>query len=295
MAGAGDAAVAWIAERQHALVTRGQAAVCGLGKAAVAGRCERGLWRRLHPGVYLVGPQAPVPKATVFASVASCAPFAAAGGEAAAWLYAARDRCPAVIEVVMLDGRNPGARDGVRIRRPQPPPAEVRWRSGIPLTLPQDTLLDLAGTLDPDELETVWALMVRNRAVSDRALREAIRGARQRAGIGKLRAIGTAALTRSPLERELLRLVRLAELPTPETNVQLGAKEVDLWWPAQRLVVEVDAFGTHGSSEAFERDRWTDTEFDMAGIAVRRFTRRQIQKRPYAVIARLSAALAVRA
>lgn len=230
----------------------------------------------------------------MLAAVASCAPFAAAGGDAAAWLYKGRDRCPAVVDVVVLDGHNPGKRDGVRVHQPQLPPAEIRWRSGIPVIGPADTLMGLAASLDIDELEAVWALMVRNRVTSAQALREAVRDSPPRPGIAKLREIGQAQVTRSPPERELLRLIRLAELALPQTNVKVGGKEVDMWWPEQRLIVEVDAFGTHGSAEVFERDRWTDTDFDLSGIGVRRFTRRQIQGRPYAVIARLAAALAIR-
>ena len=59
-------------------------------------------------------------------------------------------------------------------------------------------------------------------------------------------------------------------------------------------MVEVDAFGTHGSATDFERDRWTDAAMAVDAIAVCRFTRRQIEERPYAVIARLAGVLAVR-
>ncbi len=294
MAGDRDAAVSWIAERQNSVVTAMQAGRCGLGYEARAGRCRRGQWRRLHRNVFLIGSQPPTPRAQAFAAVASCVPAAAAGGSTAAWLLGGIDRFPAELEVVMLTGRNPGGRAGVRIHRPRIALTEVRWIAGIPVTSPAETLLTLAAESDVDELEAIWALFVRKRVASRGALRTAVERSPPRPGIAKLRSLAAPQLTRSPPERELLRLIRLAALPQPETNVQVGGKEVDMWWPEQRLVVEVDAYGTHGSVEAFERDRWTDTDFDMVGIAVRRFTRRQIQGLPYAVVARLAALLAQR-
>src|ERR1051326_3320604 len=48
----GDRAVAHLAERQHGLVTRPQAARCGLTSSGINRRLNLGSFVALHPGVY---------------------------------------------------------------------------------------------------------------------------------------------------------------------------------------------------------------------------------------------------
>jgi very-short-patch-repair endonuclease len=76
-------------------------------------------------------------------------------------------------------------------------------------------------------------------------------------------------------------------------NVNVAGYRVDLHWPVERLVVEVDGFAFHGSRDAFERDRRRDAEFIAAGITTLRITWRQLVHRPFVVVARIAAALAI--
>jgi very-short-patch-repair endonuclease len=107
--------------------------------------------------------------------------------------------------------------------------------------------------------------------------------------------LGNPAFTRSEAERRLLALIRAAGLPPPRTNVHVGPYEVDFLWPAHRLVVEVDGFAFHSSRAAFERDRRRDADLQARGLRVTRVTWRQLEREPHAVVARLAAALALRA
>ena len=54
--------------------------------------------------------------------------------------------------------------------------------------------------------------------------------------------------------------------------MKLGGWEVDFLWREARLVVEVDAYSTHSSPWAFERDRRKDAELTAMGLTVQRFT-----------------------
>lgn len=297
--GKGDRAVSWVAARQHGVVSTEQVRLCGLARDAVRGRLRGGSWRRLQPGTYLVGVQEPSDQALILAAVMSCSPRAVAGGPTAAWLWGLLEGAPAEIHVTMLDRRNPGARKGVRIHRPRAhPPRETRWRDGIPLTAPEDTLLALAGVYAHDELEAATALALSKRLTTGRRLRSAVDAAPPLTGIATLRRVvasgDSPALTRSANERAMHRLVLQAELPPAQANVVVGGKEVDLYWPEARLAVEVDAWGTHGDTESFERDRHVDTDLKASGIEVVRFTSRRIRTRPHAVVARLAAVLALR-
>lgn len=103
---------------------------------------------------------------------------------------------------------------------------------------------------------------------------------------------------RSELEARLLALIRAADLPTPTCNQRIrcgdgGAVEVDFLWPGQRVVVEADGRRFHDNPLAFERDRKRDRELQMNGYRVVRFTYRQIEREPDAVLSTIRRLLAV--
>jgi len=296
IAGPGEAAVNWVATRQHAVVHRDQAERAGVRRAAREGRCRRGTWRRLYTHVYLVGTQPPSDRARLLAAALDAGWHAAAGGSAAAFVYGLADRLPREIELTMVGRRDALARPGVRIHRPRGLTwSDVWFRAGIPVTSPAQTLIGLAATLDPDVLEAMCALAFRRGLVSRGGLLEAVERQGRRPGLPALRtAARDPALTRSGNERRMLALVRRAELPEPRANVVVAGKELDLYWPEARLGVEVDAFSTHGSAAAFEDDHKLDADMEAANLRVVRFTGRRIRARPEAVAAKLSAILALR-
>ena len=100
-------------------------------------------------------------------------------------------------------------------------------------------------------------------------------------------------LTRSEAERRLLELIRAAGLPAPRTNVRVEGLEVDVLWPRQRLIVEVDGFTHDGGRAAFERDRRRDARLLVAGYRVLRITWRELTEEPARVIATIAAGLCV--
>ena len=67
---------------------------------------------------------------------------------------------------------------------------------------------------------------------------------------------------------------------------------VDLLWAEQRLIVEFDGFGTHGSRSSFETDRRRDRHLVAAGYRVIRVTWLQLEDEPFALIAQIAAMLA---
>lgn len=171
----------------------------------------------------------------------------------------------------------------------------MRFRHGVPVTSPAETLVALARDVSVDELEAAAALALRRGLLKREELAKALSADSPRPGIAALRAAARdPALTRSRNEQKMLALVRRAELPAPETNVVVGGKELDLYWPDARLGVEVDAFSTHGSVAGFEDDRAVDADLGAAGLQVLRFTGRRIRGHPEAVVARLAATMAVR-
>jgi very-short-patch-repair endonuclease len=64
-----------------------------------------------------------------------------------------------------------------------------------------------------------------------------------------------------------------------------------VWWK-QRVIVEVDSWRWHGSRRSFEADRKRDATLIAQGWTILRFTARQIENEPFAVIATIARALA---
>jgi very-short-patch-repair endonuclease len=56
--------------------------------------------------------------------------------------------------------------------------------------------------------------------------------------------------------------------------------EVDAFWPAHRLIVELDSWEFHRGRAAFERDRERDTILQAAGYRVIRVTWRKLHSQP---------------
>jgi very-short-patch-repair endonuclease len=290
-----DAAVVAIAARQQGMIATSQLAAAGLDGGAVARRCASGWLTRRHRGVYQVGPIAG-PLAAEAAALLACGRRAVLSHRTAAGRWALLILAEGEPVEVTIAGRDPGKHRGVRTHRVRSLVAEdVTRLNGMPLTSPARTLLDLAWSVSAVALARLVEEAQLKRLVSPADLRRALERGHGRPGAPRLRAVLGAdeepALTRSEAERRLLALVRAAQLPAPRANALVGRHEVDLLWPQQRLVVEVDGFAFHSSRAAFERDRRRDAELQASGHRVLRLTWRRLVEEPEAVVAQLAALL----
>jgi very-short-patch-repair endonuclease len=171
-------------------------------------------------------------------------------------------------------------------------PRDRRWVERIPVTSPARTLLDLAPRYPAGRLERMVADAERRGLMRASELVEQLDRNPRRRGSAALRAVlgieGGPAFTRSGAEARLLRLVREAGLPAPETNAMVQGFEVDLLWREAHVAVEFDGFAFHGDRMAFEADRLRDAELQARGFRVIRVTWRQLVDDPAGVIDRLS-------
>lgn len=145
VAGLGDPAVAWLATRQHGVVSCAQLEVCGLSHDAIRHRNRSGRLHRLRRGLYLVGHRAELPGTRQMAASLLCGPNTVLSHDsAAAWWGIATERSGDPVHVTVA-GRNAGSKPGVRVHRVADlTPSDVRARHGIPVTSPTRTLLDVA-------------------------------------------------------------------------------------------------------------------------------------------------------
>ena len=285
-----DAVIADFGARQHGLVTRAQLLAAGVGADAIRHRVRRRRLHLRHRGIYSLVAGELSEVAEDFAAILACGPRAALGARSAVAHYGLLPRPEDGVHVVSTV--RGAVRAGiVRHWTRDLPAGDVIVRRGIPVTTLVRALIDFAGGAATDrELEL---------ALNEARIRHRLDGpallarARGRPGAARLAGLLAAGpgFTRSEAERRLLRVLRRAALPAPRTNVRLGPVEVDALWADRRLVVEVDGFATHGSSTAFERDRFRDGRLHGAGYRVIRITWRQLTERPEAVAATLGAAL----
>jgi very-short-patch-repair endonuclease len=292
MAGAAEEyAIACLAASQHGIVTTRQLIEAGFGPRAIRRRVDGGWLVRVREGMYQVGVFGGA-FATEMTGLLLCGPESAISHWSSMAVFAVAPR-PALVELSTTSGIR---RRGVRAHRVASlPHGDVTVRHGLRVTTPGRTLVDLAPTTPPAELERLVEEMQVQRLAAPDELAEAIRRASGRPGITKLRAacdlLDEPFFTRSEAERRLRRLVRAAGLQTPRMNARIAGWEVDAVWERARLVVEVDGYRYHRTRAKFERDRLKDAELLVAGYRVLRVTWRQLTREPERVVAMIAAAL----
>jgi very-short-patch-repair endonuclease len=289
-----DRAVAMLARTQHGVVTATQLDAAGFSEAVIRRRVDGGWLVRRHQGVYQLG-VVPARFGDEMAALLAVGPRAALSHSTSVGIWTSADvRGP--VELI-CEGEAAGHRAGIRPHRTAALDAcDVAVRHGLRVTTPARTLVDLAATTPPAELERLVEEMQVQGLASPAEILEAIRRGAGRPGVRKLRAVADLLdeplFTRSEAERRLRALLKTAALPMPRTNVKRAGWEVDAVWDRRRLVVEVDGYRYHRTRAKFERDRRRDGQLLLAGYRVLRITWRQLTREPETVVATIAAALA---
>jgi very-short-patch-repair endonuclease len=213
--------------------------------------------------------------------------------ESAAALWGIRPRTHGPVQVTIARGHRAG-QAGIRVHHAPLTRGEVRTREDLRVTSPERTLHDLAATLPQLELDrAVNEALVLGLTTAAGLLSSLARSSR-RPGARALRESlrEEPRVTRSELEDAMLALLRRVDLPIPQTNVNVEGHVVDFFWPEQRVVVETDGYGPHGTPRRFETDRARDAHLTALGYRVLRFTWRQLTTEPEVVAVRLATVLA---
>jgi hypothetical protein len=279
-----DARVAWIAARQHGVISHAQLLDAGISRDGVKGRVAAGWLHRVHRGVFAVGHAGLTPRGFWVAAVLSGGDGAALSHRSAAALWGIwRDGDRPAITSNGVDRRGaPGVETHVgRLR-----PGETIVVDGIRVTKVARTLLDLAEVLTLDHLVRAIDNATNARHLRPTLMSSMIKESRGRRGLRPLKQAllitrPQDVLTRSELERRALKLIKRAGLPQPEVNVRLHGYEVDLLWRDAGLVVELDGSEYHDP----ERDTRRDNNLRAHGWSVSRFTWRQVVNDPDWVVA----------
>jgi len=237
----------------------------------------------LPAGVYAVGHPALTHEGRWMAAVLACGPGAVLSHRDAAALWDMADLAGGPVEVT-VPGVGSRAQAGIRVHRTRSLAGwEVDAHRAIPVTSPARTLLDLAAVIGRRHLQLAFDEGLRSGMLSPVALEEQVKRARGRRGAPALRQLlgidpASLASTRSPLEARFFRFCREEGLPMPLVNRWVEGHEVDMYWPDQKLIVELDSWDFHRGRESFERDRAKAADlmangYRMIAVTHRRLTR----------------------
>ena len=271
-----DESIGRLAGRQRGYVTRSQLLEAGLGKDGITYRIGKKYLIPIHTGVYALGhaPQAGIDRA--YGALLACGPGALLSHSTAACVWGIDDRWPTPFEVIVDTARR---RPGIRIHRATITRKDVRRHQGIRVTSPARTVLDVAPRLTDAALR---------RAVNDLRLAKLLRipdlgevTARlsRHPGACRIRQFtdNPTGPTRSEFEDAFAAFIDAHGLPRAEFNARVAGYEVDVLFPAQKVIVELDGWAFHRTKASFESDRERDATTLAAGYRTVRITWERLQ------------------
>jgi len=162
-----------LTRRQHGVVSWEQVGRAALSAGWVRHRIARGWLRRVHRGVYLVGPLE-TPHSQAMAATLAGGDGALLSHYPAAVLWGLRPPAEGPIDVT-VPGRKVRRRPGIRVHRGDVNPADATRRHNIPVTSAARTLLDLATVTSQKELNRAVDEARVHHLASDPSLNEQFR------------------------------------------------------------------------------------------------------------------------
>jgi very-short-patch-repair endonuclease len=293
-------AVRRVARGQHGVVTRRQAVAAGFSVSAIARAVERGEWRRLHSGIFVVDPAADPVMSRLMAAILRAPGRTWASHRSACAVWGIGNITPLTPEVSTTAWLRHGCATVHRVV--VMPDEDACRRMGLPVTSPERTLVDFGGVATTSDLEAAiinalrTGLTTRER-LNERAVALAAPGRRgSRAVTRILEEWGDGARSESVLESRLLGIIRRHQLPEPARQwvVRDGGRfvaRVDFAYPRRMVAIEADGYRWHTDSSRWRTDLSRRNALTKAGWLVLHFTWDDVNRRPGEVAATIARAL----
>ncbi len=275
------------AARKHYLVEYEDVQAAEMTNRQFAYRVSAGEWIAIMPSVWrhLATPE--TWELRVRAGALWLGDTAALAGRSAAAWWNLDGFEPDVVEFVTSHERR--SRGGVAVRLTREWTAKDLLRHDeVRVTSATRTIIDLAGQgTTARDLERAIDSAIRLRLTSiptlTKRMSELAKSGRE--GLPVLRELLLDSGGESALERRFLRLIRMAGLPRPQTQITFKAKamkaiRVDFLYPEQRVVVEVSGRVGHTSDGDRRKDARRRNELQHRGFAVIEFTTADVMTDP---------------
>jgi very-short-patch-repair endonuclease len=293
-----DWVIGRVAGPQRTMASAEQLYARGVSKRAIEYRVAAGRMRVVFRGVYSFGCGELPPLAREQGALLACGERAFLSHHTAVAFWGMLPALPTEVEVSVV-GRRCESRKGIHVHQIKKiSRREVRHEQGLWVSSPARAVLEIAATATAQQLAAAIDQGLARKLFTPRELDEVLERNRPCRGAARLAQIlgdpTATAVSRSKREKRLLRLIRDAGLPMPETNVPFGRFELDFFWPRERLVVEVDGYNFHRGPGAFRRDREKELAVRAAGLEMLRVTGDHVLKQPWMVLATVAGELARR-
>jgi hypothetical protein len=286
-----DRLIAAVAVKQHGYVGRAQLLALGLGAGAIKYRVEIGRLIPVHAGVYAIGYVQMTPVARAHAAVLASGAKAALSHGSAASLWGFNKHWDEPFEVTVPALRT---RPGIKFHRSRTlTRRDITKQLGIPVTTPARTVLDNAPRLAGKRLSRFVNDALRTPYLHVAAFADVLNRNPNHPGTRRLLPF-VRAPTNSALEDDFLEFARRYGLPAPVTNTYLLGYEIDVLYPRERVIVEVDGYRFHSDRDSFERDRKRDAIMLANRFVTVRMTDERMEQEPEQEAGRLLAILAAR-
>jgi hypothetical protein len=275
-----------LAERQHGVFSTWQLLNQGVNERIVESRRKGGLLVPLHQGVYALAHKPLGKEGRAMAAVLACGPGAVLSHFSAGHHWGLCGSKGPTEVLRQSGGLEPTSHERVRLHQTRRLQSyEVTVERGIPVTVMERVLLDLAGRTDGKRLERMFVSAYKRPNFSWSRLGRIITRRRGCKGVGTLRRIAQevdpeALEARSTPEIDFLALWREMDLSVPAVNALVEGHLVDFLWPEQKVIVESDSWSHHGDPFAFEKGHQRDVELTAAGYDVHRTTAKMLERDP---------------
>jgi very-short-patch-repair endonuclease len=287
-----------LSEGQQGQLGHDQLVALGVTPDAVVHSLRVGRLRETYARVYAVGDRALPPRWREMGAVLACGEDSFVSRHWALADWGCRPPAQGPVDVTVPYGRN-ARRAGIRIHRARRiDPRDVTVLDNVPISTPAFALLEVAVDLSFELFERAFDDALTSRVMSVSDARQTLERHRQRRGASKFALLAhpehDLQITRSKAEQLMKRLLIRGGLTHARLNWRKGRIFPDAIFDAEKVIVEVDGFRTHGTRLAFESDRARDAKLAAQGWIVLRFTWRQLTEQPELVLVRLAQTLAIR-
>ena len=239
----------WLAQHDG-VITRAQAAFCGLSGDTVDRSVRAGAWRTIHRGVYFVVDRPFTADARIRCAVWGAGPNAVLSGEAAAFWHGVIAEVPSIIEVT-IPRKGRSRAEGCRLRRRDIHSKDIVERRGLQVTSLELTVLEAA----------IGKAHIMDRALQRHTdlgrLRQAHARNPGRTGAPEAKRLLKVAANgaRSEGERLLIGEFRARKISGWVVNYRWGEYELDIAFLVEMVAIEIDGWAFHSDHDAFQRDR----------------------------------------
>jgi very-short-patch-repair endonuclease len=279
-----------LASRQADVVAAWQLRDAGWTKEKIRHHVQRGGWRVVHPGVYVLS-SSPLHRRQLWFAAVLTSPGSVLSHGSAGACYGFY-RFERGYEVVTRPGCGGRRRQGAVLAfRSKTLDGEVTRHTGIPITTAARVLIDLAPGLAEKQMGRAFRESIRLKCTTARRVQRAVQRHTGGPGTPFLRALATRYAdvpyhrTRSDAEGRALEVIHDAGIESPQVNIQVAGEEADLVWVRRRLIVEIDGPQFHQFRDEDERKEAT---WRSAGYEVRRVPSDTLYRSPEGLL-RLSA------